>query len=192
MGFVDDQAVDLRVIGDTEWELLEPLTYEGRHETFTIPAGSRTDLASVPALFTWLVPTYGRYTKSAILHDFLWRTRAVPRADADGIFRRSMRELGVPILRRWLMWAAVRAASAARRRSGEQRASVGTWLAILAIAAASLPVVAVPAVFVAIALVETWLAELVAAVIARIYYRLRPEKRRPVNTPHILGPVTST
>ncbi|CAN5747023.1 hypothetical protein BH24ACT4_BH24ACT4_17900 [soil metagenome] len=121
MGFVDDQAVDLRVIGDTEWELLEPLTYEGRHETFTIPAGSRTDLASVPAPFTWLVPTYGRYTKSAILHDFLWRTGAVPRADADGIFRRSMRELGVPILRRWLMWAAVRAASAARRRRNEDK-----------------------------------------------------------------------
>ncbi|MGI8937404.1 MAG: hypothetical protein ACR2JF_04135, partial [Iamia sp.] len=74
----------------------------------------------------------------------------------------------------------------------EARASVGTWLVIVAIAIASVPVVALPVVFVAIALVETWVAELVAAAVARIYYRLRPEKRRPVNTPHILGPVTST
>ena len=63
-------------------------------------------------MFVWLLPRYGRYTKAAILHDHLWRV-AVPAGelslrDADGILRRALRELGVPFLRRWLMWAAVR------------------------------------------------------------------------------------
>lgn len=192
MGFMNDEYVDLRVVDDKEWELLAPLQYRGRDEVFTVPAGSRTDLASVPALLTWLVPTYGRYTKAAILHDHLWRTGAVARADADGIFRRSMRELGVPILRRWVMWAAVRAASVLGRRRDEARASLGTWLAIIGIALASLPVVLVPAVAVGLALVLVWLAEHGVALIARGYYRLRPERRRPVNTPHVLGPTQST
>ncbi|CAN5719477.1 hypothetical protein BH10ACT1_BH10ACT1_06040 [soil metagenome] len=189
MGFVDGEAVDLRVTGDREWELLQPLTYEGREQTFVVPAGSSTDLASVPGLLTWLVPRYGRYTKSAILHDFLWRTGAVPRSDADGIFRRSMRELGVPILRRWAMWGAVRAASVFRRRQGETRATIRTRLAVIAVALAVLPVVVLPAITITLSLVVMWVAEHIAALIARLVYVVRPERRRPVNTPHILDPV---
>lgn len=37
----------------------------------------------------------GVYTRSAILHDYLLQTGVVPVRDADGLFRRSMRELGV-------------------------------------------------------------------------------------------------
>ena len=57
---------------------------------------------------------YGRYTRAAILHDYLWRFRVgnatdpVSRRDADRLLRRVMRELGVPFLRRWIMWTAVR------------------------------------------------------------------------------------
>jgi hypothetical protein len=77
-----------------------------------VPVHKRTDFASVPRAFVWFIPRYGRYTKAAILHDYLCSV-AVPagrigRIDADGIFRQAMRELGVPFLRRWIMWAAVR------------------------------------------------------------------------------------
>src|SRR5437763_6400752 len=95
----------------SRWRLVEPLTYLGRDEPFVVPKDFETDFASVPLAFTWLIPRYGRYTKAAILHDWLSK-RAVAGefawVDADGIFRRTMRELGVPLLRRWLMWAAVR------------------------------------------------------------------------------------
>jgi hypothetical protein len=101
----------------TRWRLTEPLTYVGRDERFVVDAGFSTDFASVPQVFTWLIPRYGRYTKAAILHDYLWgecRQHRFHWADADGILRRVMRELGVPFLRRWLMWAAVRLASITR------------------------------------------------------------------------------
>ncbi len=81
----------------------------------------RTDLASVPRSFTWLFPRYGRYTKAAVVHDFLCQNfngtvLAAPntpsvaladRSDADEIFLVLMKELEVPWLRRHLMWGAV-------------------------------------------------------------------------------------
>ena len=102
----------------SRWRLVEPLAYQGRDELFVVPTGFETDFASVPRAFTWLIPRYGRYTKAAILHDFLCRRAsegAIAWADADGIFRRTMRELGVPLLRRWLMWGAVRLHSIATK-----------------------------------------------------------------------------
>jgi len=94
------------------WELTADLVYQGRDELLTVPATTRTDFASVPWFFAWLIPRSGRYTPAAVLHDFLYdRVEAgtFSRCDADGIFRRAMRELGVGLLRRWAMWAAVRA-----------------------------------------------------------------------------------
>ncbi|HVL90877.1 MAG TPA: DUF1353 domain-containing protein, partial [Actinomycetota bacterium] len=69
-----------------------------------------------------MLPRSGRYTKAAVLHDHLWRTPidGVSFGDADGIFRRCMRELGVPFLRRWLMWAAVRLNSLWKSRFGDR------------------------------------------------------------------------
>jgi uncharacterized protein DUF1353 len=111
LGFAPDSTVDVREIDSTTWETLRGLTYHGNTDDFVVPEHEQTDFASVPRVFVWFLPRYGRYTKAAILHDHLWRV-AVPnglnRLDADGIFRQAMRELGVPFLRRWIMWAAVR------------------------------------------------------------------------------------
>jgi hypothetical protein len=111
------------------WTMREPLAWSGefRHEphTFTVPASAAapftTDLASVPRSLTWLFPRYGKYTKAAVVHDFLCQSfGAEPadgtdasllpltdRSDADELFRALMGQLGVPKLRRFLMWAAV-------------------------------------------------------------------------------------
>jgi hypothetical protein len=47
-----------------------------------------------------------------VLHDWLvttgLTTGVVSSRDADGLFRRVLRELGVPPVRRWLMWTGVR------------------------------------------------------------------------------------
>lgn len=91
------------------WLLLAPLTYQGKYETFVIPAGFRTDFASVPHALTWLVPRTGIFNRAAVLHDHLCRhPRPVSLKDADGIFRRVLRELGVGPVRRWIMYAGVR------------------------------------------------------------------------------------
>jgi Protein of unknown function (DUF1353) len=112
VGFDPDSTVDVRQFDEQTWTILRPFTYHGTMENFEVPAQGRTDFASVPRVFVWFLPRYGRYTRAAILHDYLWSV-AVPagrvtRLDADGIFRAAMRELGVPFLRRWIMWAAVR------------------------------------------------------------------------------------
>ena len=95
--------VNVKQIDATRWRLMEAVDYAGRDESFTVPVGFCTDFASVPTVLVWLIPRYGVYTKAAILHDYLCQERPVNRRDADGIFRRALRELGVSVLRRWMM-----------------------------------------------------------------------------------------
>lgn len=104
----------LEVLDDWEFRLLLPFEfYEGNRENPTavhcVPAGFVTDLASVPRwLWSFLQPT-GRYTKAAILHDWLIQADSgVSRADADRIFYDAMVVLGVKPRLAWLMYKAVR------------------------------------------------------------------------------------
>ena len=97
-------------IGDgRRWRLKEPFEYyrTGReHIRYIVPAGFVTDFASVPRLFWPILPPYGKYGKAAVLHDYLYRTGAVERKEADLIFKEAMEVLGV---KRWkssiLFWA---------------------------------------------------------------------------------------
>src|SRR5262249_35478592 len=73
IGFPDGGAVDVREVDDNHWRVLKEFSYRGFRECFVVPAGERTDFASVPRPFVWFIPRYGRYTKAAILHDHLCR-----------------------------------------------------------------------------------------------------------------------
>lgn len=128
--------VSLSTVGHKKFRLEDDLCYEGSEDAWTVPAGFETDFATVPRVIQWLVPTYGKYTLAAILHDWfcveLARARAVndqhmsekyeppiTARNADGVFRRTMRELGVPFAQRWLIWTGVRwgaVANKARRK----------------------------------------------------------------------------
>ena len=128
----DPVAIDLHEAGPGDpygWLLTENLVwtgnFRGSQRELTVPASAdhpfSTDLASVPRSLTWLFPRYGKYTKAAVLHDYLCQNfRSAPsvessasllplkdRSDADEVFFRLMTELGVPGLRRALMWGAV-------------------------------------------------------------------------------------
>jgi Protein of unknown function (DUF1353) len=110
-GFLEGTVVDVQEISEQKWKLLKQMDYQGDRELFQIPVGQTTDFASVPRIFVWFLPRYGRYTKAAILHDYLWEEKVpegMSRIDADGLFRQAMQELKVSFLRRWIMWAAVR------------------------------------------------------------------------------------
>jgi hypothetical protein len=150
-----------RRAGAEAWELIEPLAYRGRRQRFVVPAGFRTDLTTVPRVVVWLVPRWGLYTRAAVLHDWLCtvgiRTRAVTARDADGIFRRVLRESGVPVLRRWLMWCGVRwgALPDPLRRRGWLLSAPG----VLAITLAAAPLVLPPALLIAPALAVYGAAE---------------------------------
>ncbi len=94
--------------GGRFWRLARPLTYTGARDMFIVPANFRTDLASVPRVFWALLPPFGAYQRAAVVHDWLCRNRQVSYRDADGVFRRILRESGVPRWQRGLLYAGVR------------------------------------------------------------------------------------
>lgn len=188
--------VDVRDMGKGRWKLLAPLVYKGRNDTFVVGADAPdeefiTDFASVPRILTWLIPKQGRYTKAAILHDFLCREakkrrkaeargekltvkipgypdrEAVDRKDADGLFRSTMRTLDVPVLRRWVMWAAVRLGDPlALLRSG-----AGQVLLVLLWAIPALAFLLVPTLVVGVWLLMAYLLEFIALGVRAIFRR---------------------
>ena len=150
----DSEDVTVRRKNDHEWTLVGDVVYRGRDDVFVVPDGTTTDFATVPRVVVWLIPRFGRYTLPAILHDWLvtegLRQRLLTSREADGIFRRSMRELDVPVVRRWLMWTGVRWGALAnpRRRQGWALSAPG----VLAISLLAAPVVVPPGVLIYVAL----------------------------------------
>ena len=112
--------------GRCQWMLEDPLTYDlSPSVAITVPAGAPTDLASIPR-FAWSIgfPADGPWTKAAVIHDFLYRTRGTcrwnlrlcvtgrkrpfTRAESDAILRDAMKVLGVGAWQRLVIWLAVR------------------------------------------------------------------------------------
>ncbi len=109
------------------WRLEEPLQYEigelHSGHVIVVPPGFETDGASIPRLLQGILPAWGRWSRAAIIHDFLCRAInegrpvGVPgwgivgrRKDADGIFFEAMLVSDVPRPIARIFWAAVRMA----------------------------------------------------------------------------------
>lgn len=120
----------VEVDGGERFRLLEAAGYwDSRLGGIIVPeclADFDSDFASVPTLFTWLIPRSGPHLPAAVIHDGLVNIgrdergrpvakrsyvvsggAPVPRTEADRVFRDALRDLRVPRLRRWLMWTAV-------------------------------------------------------------------------------------
>ncbi|PVG81649.1 hypothetical protein DDE18_16780 [Nocardioides gansuensis] len=116
------------------------LAYLDRHlGELLVPAarGFRTDLTSVPALFTWLVPKTGAHLPAALLHDGLvggedgasyvsTEGHRLSRVEADRVFRDAMADTGTGVVRRWIVWSAVTLATIFVG-SGTARTAWGRW-----------------------------------------------------------------
>jgi hypothetical protein len=175
-----ESEVVVREVNDNTWELADALRYVGNTDRFVVPAGFRTDFASVPRVFVWLIPKYGRYTKAAILHDFLCveaKAGRFDRDDADGLFRRSMRELGVSFLRRWVMWGAVSLATQWIELRRRHRVALGRVGRLLLVGLPATLFCLVPAAVVTVWLALFWLLELL------VFLALKPFSKKPVNKP---------
>lgn len=79
--------------------------------TITIPAGTITDLASIPELPIVYLLYEGKARRAAALHDYLYSLQ-MPRDWADMVFYAAL-EHEVNDLDQYLMWAAVRVGGAA-------------------------------------------------------------------------------
>jgi hypothetical protein len=181
-GFTGEVVVRPIMPEGKRWDLVQGFSYQAKVDTFDVPARFTTDFASVPRVAVWLLPRYGRWTQAAILHDYLWhlsRTEGFKKSDADGIFNRALRELGVPYLRRWVIWAAVRWASGPRSWFA---GGLVAFLKMVVIALPALLLIVVPVVAILVVLVIGGIAEFVAYLPLRWFHQ---NKRKEVNKPEL-------
>jgi hypothetical protein len=97
------------------WRLLAPFSYlDPDHGLIEVPAGFETDFASVPRwpLTFALLGSYGH--AAAVIHDWLYTTGELSRADADRVFLNALRSSGIARWRAYAMWAGVRIGGANR------------------------------------------------------------------------------
>lgn len=97
------------------WRLLAPFSYlDPDNGLIKAPAGFETDFASVPRwpLTFALLGQYGH--AAAVLHDWLYSSGLLSRADADRVFLNALRSSGIARWRAWLMYAGVRIGGSSR------------------------------------------------------------------------------
>lgn len=105
IGFLNNPAY--RQSGSYSFELVEPLEYMTRGmKILRVPAGFRTDLASVPRALWAAFPPHGAHSRAAILHD--WLCIQGDKRYADKVFEEALCSLGVTGWKRRAMVAAVR------------------------------------------------------------------------------------
>ncbi len=115
-------AVQMRDGEDADYIVGEDYTIslvvDGMEWGITVPAGLITDLTSVPALLRWYVGRVGPWLEAAIVHDYLYiawqdvegrKPLDRDRAFADLVMLRAMEAAKVGLVRRWLIYGAVRA-----------------------------------------------------------------------------------
>ena len=95
---------------DGQWLVVRPLIYvsDVAKRTISVPAKFQTDLASVPRLPLIYALAGGTSNEAAAVHDYLYSSHLVDRKTADVVLLEASAITGVPVWRRYLMWAAVR------------------------------------------------------------------------------------
>lgn len=135
--------LELRSVDGRDFTVLRQIDYQSDRfaQPFTVPAdlaNFTTDLASVPTVFTWLVPISGKFLPAAVLHDALihegqYLGPALDRTEADLIFRESMIELGTGPVRAWLMWSAVTVTTIRKSPQWTRRAALWLLIGVIAV-----------------------------------------------------------
>lgn len=102
--------LDVELLPNGRWKLLQDLVYQGSHGTIRVPRGFDTDFASVPRVpvLFWLTGDTARM--AAVVHDWLYRTQTVSRAAADFVLWEASGASAEPqpAWRRRLLWLGVR------------------------------------------------------------------------------------
>ena len=168
------------------WQLRDPLLWEGKRELVVIRPGFETDFASIPRVLRWFLDNAGANSEAAVLHDAVWRESKresgslIDPADADGIFRRALRETGATALTRGLMWFGVRAAAIFGGRYGKRgpgrfvKVAQLVGMLILGLVAAGFPTLVAGA-----GLIFYWLASWAVALVWQVFERRRFEGFEP-------------
>ncbi len=140
----ENQGIPLRQVSDNGFEVGSAIHYRGDTgldpsfdaavRDLPLDLARRSDLASVPASLRWFERPHGVHTPAALFHDYLLVYGPDLRVDgepvrpeqADLLFRYMLKELGVPTIKRYLLWTAV----ALRTRWATSRASLIVWVVL--------------------------------------------------------------
>jgi len=91
------------------WMTLEDFTFNYNDEIIKVPTGTKTDFASIPRFLWTFFPPIGKYTQSAVLHDFLVVENKRSWKECADIFLEAMKVQEVGEWRRNTMYFFVRA-----------------------------------------------------------------------------------
>lgn len=111
-----------------EWEVLAPFRFyfddENPERFIQVDAGWRTDLASVPGIFGFVIQKDGIWSQAAVTHDWSYKNRGdvvyiekkgklikqnpLSRKEQDRAFENGMQTLGTNLPTRFIMFRAVR------------------------------------------------------------------------------------
>ena len=95
-----------------DWMLVEPVEYSIGNSgvTIVVPKGFVTDFASIPQpLWSFGLSPYGRFSKAAIVHDYLYWKQDCTREQADNLLLIAMKESGVSSSQQSEIYLGVRA-----------------------------------------------------------------------------------
>ena len=94
------------------WKLWKEFSYhigtEYSKDFIHVPAGFVTDFTSVPWFLWQFLPSWGKYGKAAVVHDYCYQTHCRTRREADNIFYEAMLVGGTKQWKARIMWAGVR------------------------------------------------------------------------------------
>ena len=95
----------LKKVDDGIYILKDSLQY-GSH---IVPKGFFTDLATTPKwVWSFYPPNSRYYTKSSIIHDYLYDKSNFSRLKCDWIFLKAMKDEGFNMIGRWIFFISVR------------------------------------------------------------------------------------
>ena len=108
MGFLTNK-VAVATSDGIHIELLEPLLYQTTHgSTITVPAGFKSDGASIPQpLWSMVGCPVGPYWLAAIVHDYLYQRTELAKEYCDSILNEAMEALAVPTEQRLAIYEGV-------------------------------------------------------------------------------------
>ena len=106
-GYVHIRDTDEIRFGRAIFALDHPYHYESKDKKLVVdvPENFKTDFASVPFLFWWFFPPFGKWQKSAVVHDYLYNTGLETRKVADSVF---LKESYLAPIRMTIIWFVVR------------------------------------------------------------------------------------
>lgn len=89
--------------------LLEPVTFIRKDGiSITIPINATADGASTPRILWRILPPFGNYWMSAVLHDYLYRMSAFDKSFCDETFMEAMLDEPVSRIKANLIYQGVR------------------------------------------------------------------------------------